>query len=128
MTGTPPLAEVSVVADPTYVSVLRSTVAATLATLDVVLDDLDDMRLAVTEACSLLLPTGARDGLLTCTVRQEETVVLVSLTGPTAESELDRLDLAWVVLREVLHSLDVVEVGPGMTRFDLRIAPLAAHL
>lgn len=123
----PPLAHVSVVADPTYVSVLRSTVAAALATLDIVLDDLDDMRLAVTEACSLLLPTGARPGVLSCEVRQEGEVILVSLTGPTGQEELDQLDLAWVVLREVLHSLDVTEVEPGVTRFDLRLAPVLTH-
>ena len=56
----------SVPAEPGSISVLRAVVASVAARLDLAVDDIEDLRLAVDEACAHLLsvhPRGSRLGL-----------------------------------------------------------------
>src|ERR1700712_2011997 len=48
--------EVRVPADVAFVSTLRLTAASLAARCDLTIDDIEDLRLAVDEACALLLP------------------------------------------------------------------------
>jgi serine/threonine-protein kinase RsbW len=48
--------ELRVPADSVYVSVLRTTTASLSARLDFTIDDIEDLRIAVGEACALVLP------------------------------------------------------------------------
>ena len=48
--------EVRIPADVVYVSTLRLTAASLAARCDLTIDDIEDLRLAVDEACALLLP------------------------------------------------------------------------
>ena len=48
-------------ADVAYVSTLRLTAASLAARCDLTIDDIEDLRLAVDEACALLLPHAAAD-------------------------------------------------------------------
>ncbi len=48
--------EVRIPADVGYVSTLRLTAASLAARCDLTIDDIEDLRLAVDEACALLLP------------------------------------------------------------------------
>src|SRR3954467_6366269 len=48
--------ELRVPADSAYVSVLRTTSAGLAARLDFTIDDIEDLRMAVGEACALVLP------------------------------------------------------------------------
>ena len=43
-------------ADNAYVSVLRTTTASLAARLDFTIDDIEDLRIAVGEACAMVLP------------------------------------------------------------------------
>ncbi len=45
-------------ADGAYLSVLRTATAGLAARLDFTLDDIEDMRIAVDEACAMLLEPG----------------------------------------------------------------------
>ena len=51
-------------ADGAYVSTLRLTAASLAARCDLTIDDIEDLRLAVDEACALLLPHAAPDSTL----------------------------------------------------------------
>ena len=48
--------ELRLPADSAYVSVLRTTTAGLAARLDFPIDDIEDLRIAVGEACALVLP------------------------------------------------------------------------
>ncbi len=48
--------ELRLPADGAYVSVLRTTTASLAARLDFTIDDIEDLRIAVGEACALVLP------------------------------------------------------------------------
>ena len=51
--------ELTVPADPAYLSVLRTVIASLAAQRDFTLDEIDDLRIAVDEAGALLLPHAA---------------------------------------------------------------------
>ena len=55
-------------ADTAYVAVLRTTTAGLAARLDFTLDDIEDLRIAVGEACAMVLEQ-ARCRTATCTPR-----------------------------------------------------------
>jgi serine/threonine-protein kinase RsbW len=48
--------ELRLPADNAYVSVLRTTTASLAARLDFTIDDIEDLRIAVGEACAMVLP------------------------------------------------------------------------
>ncbi len=58
-------------ADGAYVAVPRSVVGNLAARNDFTLDAIDDLRIAVDEACALLLPQ-ASDGMLECVFTIEQ--------------------------------------------------------
>ncbi len=47
--------DLRVPADPAYLAVVRSTTAGLAARLDLTLDEIEDMRIAVDEACTLVM-------------------------------------------------------------------------
>ena len=57
-------------ADSAYVSVLRTMTAGLAARLDFTVDDIEDLRIAVGEACALVLPEAAPGGDLEADFRQ----------------------------------------------------------
>jgi serine/threonine-protein kinase RsbW len=59
-----PEVRVSIPAKPEYVHVLRSVAAGVAASLDLTFDDIEDLRLAVDEACAYLLAGGGEAGSL----------------------------------------------------------------
>ena len=59
--------ELRVPADTAYVAVLRTTTAGLAARLDFTLDDIEDLRIAVGEACAMVLEQARADGDLHAT-------------------------------------------------------------
>ena len=51
--------ELRLPADSAYLSVLRTATAGLAARLDFTLDEIEDLRIAVDEACAMLLPRPA---------------------------------------------------------------------
>ena len=91
--------ELRLPADNAYVSVLRTTSAGLAARLDFTLDDIEDLRMAVGEACALVLPA-AEDGTdMTCRfyMRSGLLTVVVSVESRTASTP-DPDSFAWQVL------------------------------
>lgn len=100
--------EVRIPADVAYVSTLRLTAASLAARCSLTVDDIEDLRLAVDEACALLLPY-ATDGS-TLDAHFELTpgrlAVNTSVTTGGAD-EPDREGLGWTVLGALATSVDV---------------------
>ncbi len=100
--------EVHTPADVVYVSTLRLTAASLAARCDLTIDDIEDLRLAVDEACALLLPHAASGSTLDArfTLHQGRLEVETSVrTGESAEP--DRTGFAWTVLGALASSVDV---------------------
>jgi serine/threonine-protein kinase RsbW len=100
--------EVRIPADVLYVSTLRLTAASLAARCDLTIDDIEDLRLAVDEACALLLPhaipaTPLEARFALATGRLE---VATSVTTDDG-AEPDRAGFAWTVLGALASSVDV---------------------
>lgn len=61
-TGAADVVELEVPADPAYLSVLRTATAGLAARLDLTIDEIEDLRIAVDEACALVLGPQPLDG------------------------------------------------------------------
>jgi serine/threonine-protein kinase RsbW len=86
-------------ADGAYVSVLRTMTAGLAARLDFTVDDIEDLRIAVGEACALVLPEARPGGDLEADFRQSAGTLTVSVRVPTVgRSEPDYESFAWQVL------------------------------
>ncbi len=110
--GTRADVELRLPADSAYVSVLRTTTAGLAARLDFPIDDIEDLRIAVGEACAMVLPQARSGSDLTCrfflapgalTVE-----VAVAASGPT---EPDYDSFAWQVLSTLATGADADSSG-----------------
>jgi serine/threonine-protein kinase RsbW len=86
-------------ADSAYVSVLRTMTAGLAARLDFTVDDIEDLRIAVGEACALVLPEAVADGDLEAEFRQTPGTLTISVrVETTGRAEPDYESFAWQVL------------------------------
>jgi serine/threonine-protein kinase RsbW len=91
--------ELRVPADSAYASVLRTTTAGLAARLDFQLDDIEDLRIAVSEASAMVLPAAAEDADLTCQFFMSPGSLTVTIGVPVATPVDPRYDsFAWQVL------------------------------
>jgi serine/threonine-protein kinase RsbW len=102
--------EVRIPADVVYVSTLRLTAASLAARCDLTIDDIEDLRLAVDEACALLLPHATADTPLEARFVLATGLLEVETSVNTADgAEPDRSGFAWTVLGALATSVDVRE-------------------
>ncbi|MBJ7358408.1 anti-sigma factor [Nocardioides sp.] len=99
--------ELRLPADSAYVSVLRTTSAGLAARLDFTLDDIEDLRMAVGEACALVLPSAAEGSDLTCRfyLGTGELTIAVAVTAESATPP-DPDSFAWQVLTTLAGKAD----------------------
>jgi serine/threonine-protein kinase RsbW len=100
--------EVRVPADVGYVSILRLAAAGLGARCELTIDDIEDLRLAVDEACALLLPHARPASTLDARFelahgRLDVQASVTSVKG----AQLDRNGFAWTVLAALAASVDV---------------------
>ena len=89
-----------------YLSVLRTTTAALASRLDFTLDAIEDLRIAVDEACALLLPHAADGTSMDCAFELADSGLHVTVSIPTTEPvQLDRDSFAWTVLNALVDTL-----------------------
>jgi serine/threonine-protein kinase RsbW len=113
--------ELAVPASPAYVAVVRTATAGLAARVDITVDRIEDLRIAVDEACALLMrganhrPGPANhalleaDGVLRCRfVLHEETLTIV-VQGPVTQLP-EPGSFAWSVLSALVDGL---ETGHG---------------
>lgn len=97
--------ELRVPADRAYASVLRTTTAGLAARLDFPIDDIEDLRIAVGEACAMVLEEAVTGTDLVCRFYQQPGELTVSVTGTVDGAiEPDEDSFAWQVLTTLATS------------------------
>ena len=98
---------VSMPAEGAYLSVLRTATAGLAARLDFTLDEIEDLRIAVDEACAMLLTQAIPGTNLECAfdLGDQEMTITVSVTA--AEPRIPAKDtFAWTVLSALAGVVD----------------------
>jgi serine/threonine-protein kinase RsbW len=100
-------------AEGAYLSVLRTATAGLAARLDFTLDEIEDLRIAVDEACAMLLPQAIPGSNLECgfDLGAEEMTITVSVVA--AHPRMPAKDtFSWTVLSALAGTVDS-SLGPG---------------
>jgi len=105
--------ELRLPADSVYVSVLRTTTASLSARLDFTIDDIEDLRIAVGEACAMVLPEAdpGTDLVAEFFLGRGRLTVQVSVSGSDI-GEPDYDSFAWQVL-DTLAGEAAAQVADG---------------
>jgi serine/threonine-protein kinase RsbW len=91
--------ELRLPADGVYVSVVRTTTASLAARLDFLIDDIEDLRIAVGEACAMVLPEADEGSQLVCSYHLSPGVLTVVVAVSATDPEGPEYDsFAWQVL------------------------------
>jgi len=99
--------EIRLPADSAYLSVLRTATAGLAARLDFTLDEIEDLRIAVDEACAMLLPHAVETAQLTCRFELTPETLEVTVTLPTTRGQLPERDtFSWTVLSALAGEVD----------------------
>jgi serine/threonine-protein kinase RsbW len=90
-----------------YLSVLRTATAGLAARLDFTLDEIEDLRIAVDEACAMLLTQAVPGADLECRFALESDSMRVSVSVLTLDGqEPSRDTFAWTVLAALAGEVD----------------------
>jgi serine/threonine-protein kinase RsbW len=113
----------AVPADGGYLGVLRTATATLAARLQFALDEIEDLRIAVDEACAMLLVVATPGAELECRFAVTDDALLVEVTVPTARGA--RLpaesSFAWKVLTALTSSASAeAESGRATIRLITR--------
>jgi serine/threonine-protein kinase RsbW len=120
--------ELRLPADGAYVSVLRTTTAGLAARLDFTIDDIEDLRIAVGEACAMVLPEADPGTSLEARfhLAPTELTVSVGVVASTAATP-DYDSFAWQVLT-TLASNAVVDSADGRFTVTMTMRSVLADL
>ena len=100
--------EMSVPSDAAYVAVLRTVAAGLASRCDLTLDEIEDLRIAVDEACSLLLPHAAAGTPLEAQFTLAPGALGIRAgVAATDDATPDRDGFAWTVLDALAQGVDV---------------------
>jgi serine/threonine-protein kinase RsbW len=100
-------------ADGAYLSVLRTATAGLAARLDFTLDEIEDMRIAVDEACAMVLSQAIPGSDLACDFALGHDSMTVRVSVSCLAPRVPSGDtFAWTVLTALAGSVDA-QVGPG---------------
>ena len=106
-------------ADGAYVSVLRTVTAGVAARSQLTVDEIEDLRIAVDEACALLLPHARPGASLTATFTLEiGRIAFVASVAAEPGADPDRSGFAWTVLRALADDV-AVSTGEGVLSIAL---------
>ncbi|BEP11846.1 anti-sigma regulatory factor [Acidothermaceae bacterium B102] len=101
------IVSISLPAIGAYLSVLRTATAGLAARLDFTLDDIEDLRIAVDEACAMLLAQAAPAATLDCTFELLPDTMKVAVSVVTTDGqEPSRDTFAWTVLSALAGAVD----------------------
>jgi serine/threonine-protein kinase RsbW len=99
-------------AEGAYLSVLRTATAGLAARLDFTLDEIEDLRIAVDEACAMLLPQAIPGTNLECAFDLGTEAMTITVSVVAAEPRRPARDtFAWTVLSALAGTVDS-RVGP----------------
>lgn len=90
-----------------YLSVLRTATASLASRLDFTIDDIEDLRIAVDEACAMLLPQAVPGADLECRFELTDDAIDVRVGVMTLDGqEPSRDTFAWTVLTALAGEVD----------------------
>lgn len=90
-----------------YLSVLRTATASLASRLDFTIDDIEDLRIAVDEACAMLLSQAVAGADLECAFELSADAIAVAVTVPTLDGTPPSRDtFAWTVLTALAGEVD----------------------
>ena len=108
-------------AEPSYVSVLRTTAAAMAARCNLTYDRLEDARLAIDEAFAQVLSFARPDSTVQCSFEESPGELRFTLSGPTTLETRPATDtFAWTVLSALADELSA-EISEGQLVIHARI-------
>lgn len=101
--------ELTVPANPAYVSVIRTVTASLAARRDFTIEEIDDLRIAVDEASALLLPHVGDAGSLSASFGGADSTLVIRVSVPVPADQsataLDQTSFAWMVLAALADSV-----------------------
>ena len=104
-----------------YLSVLRTATAGLAARLDFTLDEIEDLRIAVDEACAMLLASAVPGADLSVEFELTTDVLRVSVTVLTLDGvEPSRDTFAWTVLAALAGDVASRADGDNRVTIDLQ--------
>jgi serine/threonine-protein kinase RsbW len=104
--------QVKMPAESAYLSVLRTAAAGLAARLDFTLDEIEDLRIAIDEACAMLLAQAIPGTDLECVFELGNEQVTITVSVIAAQPKMpSRKSLAWTVLSVLAGSVDS-RLGP----------------
>ena len=110
--GTADYVQVKMPAESAYLSVLRTAAAGLAARLDFTLDEIEDLRIAIDEACAMLLAQAIPGTDLECVFELGANLVTITVSVTAAEPSMPARDtFAWTVLSALAGSVDS-RLGP----------------
>jgi serine/threonine-protein kinase RsbW len=94
-------------AQSAYLSVLRTATAGLAARLNFTIDEIEDLRIAVDEACAMLLPQAVPDAEISCEFNLDDGAILVGVSVLTVDGQQPSRDtFAWTVLSALAGDVD----------------------
>ena len=115
------LVEMRVPATSAYLAVLRTAAAGLAARLDFTLDEIEDLRIAVDEACALLLPSAVPGADIRCAFVVGSDTLSVTVSAPTIGGKPPRRDtFAWTVLTALAGEVESSVDADGLLTVGLR--------
>ena len=99
-------------AESAYLSVLRTATAGLAARLDFTLDEIEDLRIAIDEACAMLLAQAIPGTDLECGFELGADQVTITVSVTAAQAKMPARDtFAWTVLSALAGTVDS-RLGP----------------
>lgn len=118
-TGDPATVELRLPADGAYASVLRTLTAGLAARLDFTMDDIEDLRIAVSEAVAMVLDEADEGATLDCRFLLSPNQLAMSIvTTATAPEAPDYESFGWQVLA-TLSAEASIDAAPGTYAVNL---------
>jgi serine/threonine-protein kinase RsbW len=99
--------QVRMPAEGAYLSVLRTATAGLAARLDFTLDEIEDLRIAVDEACAMLLSQAIPGTHLECDFELDTDAMTITVSVVAAQPRIPARDtFAWTVLSALAGDVD----------------------
>ncbi len=107
-----PDVELRLPAESAYVAVLRMTTAGLAARLDFTLEDIEDLRMAVGEACALVLENADTGGALRAHFELRDGSIRVAVAADTSsKADPDEDSFGWQVLTALTSEVKTSREG-----------------
>jgi serine/threonine-protein kinase RsbW len=112
----PDVVELTLPAQSAYLSVLRTATAGLAARLDFTLDEIEDLRIAVDEACAMLLPDAVPGEPLVCRFALDWDCLEVAVVARSRAGRPPARDsFAWTVLTALAGEVDATADSGSVT-------------